>query len=81
MAGCPSTGAWPDVADNVNIDGTLRHARDVNSDNEDGTSPTGYPGCGATVFKLGATEADRPSTPTASGTAGSQSHLPLAIAQ
>ena len=69
MAACPSTGAWADVADNVNIDGTLWHACDVGSPTKRRRHiPHRLPRLRGDGVQLGATEADRPSTPTASGT-------------
>ncbi len=69
---CPSTwspGNWGIVANNVMIDGVAWHVCDGQAaHNSDGTCPTTYPYCGAMVFKLGATEASKPSLTSTSGT-------------
>ena len=71
---CPSTWAqgtsnWGVVANNVMIDGVAWHVCDgQNAHNSDGTCPTTGSNCGAMIFKLGATEASRPSLTSTSGT-------------
>lgn len=72
---CPSSwnnGAndWGVVANNVMIDGVAWHVCDgENPMHADGTCDQSIDdSCGAIVFKLGATEADRPALPTTSGT-------------
>jgi hypothetical protein len=74
-ADCPSTwdngaNAWGVVAHNVMIDGVAWHVCDgENPMHADGTcDETLDDACGAIVFKLGATENDRPTLPNASGT-------------
>jgi len=46
MAPSPSTGPWADVADNVNIDGTLWHACDVSSPRKTAHPPPATPAAG-----------------------------------
>jgi hypothetical protein len=72
---CPSTwdnGAnpWGVVANNVMIDGIAWHVCDgQEAHNSDGSCNESIDdACGAMVFKLGATEADRPALTTTSGT-------------
>ena len=71
---CPSTWAqgtsnWGVVANDVMIDGVAWHVCDGQpAHNSDGTCSTTYPNCGAMVWKLGATEADRPALASTSGT-------------
>ena len=71
---CPSTWAqgtsnYGVVANNVMIDGVAWHVCDgQNAHNSDGTCPTTGSNCGAMIFKLGATEASRPSLTSTSGT-------------
>jgi hypothetical protein len=62
--------AWGVVANNVMIDGVAWHVCDgENAMHADGTCDESLDdACGAIVFKLGATEADRPALPTTSGT-------------
>ena len=64
---CSSSGLWAVVATDVMFDGVAWHLCDgQGAHNANGTCPSS--GCGSMVWKLGATEADRPSTPTTSGT-------------
>ncbi len=73
-AACPSSGKWALTATDVTFGGANGvptqqwHLCDgQNAHNADGSCPTTYPYCGAVVWKLGATEADRPSESTTSG--------------